>query len=109
PPGPGDATRRSITQLRRRSRAAPPRRGAGRGPGRDMDPRAGAAAGDGDAFIAWFEPEHRIVDRVAPFFARRFAGMRWAILTPDRSARWDGQALAFGDGALPSDAPPDDA
>src|SRR5690606_5788389 len=68
-----------------------------------------AVPGDGDAFIAWFEPEHRIVDRVAPFFARRFAGMRWAILTPYRSARWDGQALAFGDGALPSDAPPDDA
>lgn len=68
-----------------------------------------AVPGDGDAFIAWFEPEHRIVDRVAPFFARRFAGMRWAILTPDRSARWDGQALAFGDGALASDAPPDDA
>src|SRR5690606_11350772 len=35
--------------------------------------------------------------------------MRWAILAPDRSARWDGQALAFGDGALASDAPPDDA
>ena len=68
-----------------------------------------AVPGDTDAFIAWFEPEHRIVDRVAPFFARRFAGMRWAILTPYRSARWNGEALAFGDGALPSDAPPDDA
>ncbi|KAF1014118.1 MAG: hypothetical protein GAK31_03142 [Stenotrophomonas maltophilia] len=32
--------------------------------------------GEQDAFIAWFEPDHHIVDRVAPFFARRFAGMR---------------------------------
>ena len=68
-----------------------------------------AVPGDDNAFIAWFEPEHRIVDKVAPFFARRFAGMRWAILTPYRSARWDGETLAFGDGALPSDAPADHA
>ena len=38
--------------------------------------------GDHDNFIAWFEPSHHILQRVAPFFARRFAGMRWAILTP---------------------------
>ncbi|HBK47398.1 MAG TPA: uracil-DNA glycosylase, partial [Xanthomonadaceae bacterium] len=62
-----------------------------------------------DDFVAWFEPEHCIVDRVAPFFARRFAGMRWAILTPYRSVRWDGRALAFGDGATRADAPADDA
>lgn len=62
-----------------------------------------------DSFVAWLEPEHRIVDRVAPFFARRFAGMRWAILTPYRSALWNGSALTFGDGAQRSDAPPDDA
>lgn len=65
--------------------------------------------GETDAFIAWFEPEHRIVDRVAPFFARRFAGMRWAILTPYRSAYWDGEALAFGPGATRADAPAEDA
>lgn len=63
----------------------------------------------GNAFIAWFEPEHRILDRVAPFFARRFTGMRWAILTPYRSAQWDGEALRFGPGAQRSDAPADDA
>ncbi|TYT27566.1 UdgX family uracil-DNA binding protein [Luteimonas viscosa] len=68
-----------------------------------------AVPGDEGAFIAWFEPEHRIVDRVAPFFARRFAGMRWAILTPYRSAAWDGATLAFGDGGARSDAPDDDA
>ena len=37
--------------------------------------------------IAWFEPEHHIVEATAPFFARRFAQMRWAILTPERSVR----------------------
>ena len=65
--------------------------------------------GEVDAFIAWFEPSHWIVDRVAPFFARRFAGMRWAILTPYRSVAWDGSALAFAPGAQRSDAPADDA
>ncbi len=65
--------------------------------------------GERDAFVAWFEPEHFIVDRVAPFFARRFAGMRWAILTPYRSAFWDGSALGFGGGATRGDAPADDA
>lgn len=65
--------------------------------------------GSADHFIAWFEPEHRIVDRVAPFFARRFTGMRWAILTPYRSAQWDGETLQFGPGARRSNAPADDA
>ena len=68
-----------------------------------------AVPGEDNAFIAWFEPEHHIVDRVAPFFARRFAGMRWAILTPYRSVHWDGEALAYGPGAQRSDAPADDA
>lgn len=65
--------------------------------------------GEHDRFVAWFEPEHRVVDRVAPFFARRFAGMRWAILTPERSAVWDGSALRFAAGATRADAPRDDA
>jgi DNA polymerase len=59
--------------------------------------------------VAWFEPEHRIVEATAPFFARRFANMRWAILTPERSVRWDGAALAFGPGARREEAPPADA
>ena len=65
--------------------------------------------GETDAFVAWFEPQHYIVERVAPFFARRFAGMRWAILTPYRSAHWNGEHLAFGPGGLRADAPADDA
>lgn len=66
-------------------------------------------SGEHDTFVSWFEPEHHIVDRVAPFFARRFAGMRWSILTPYRSAHWDGTTLAFGEGASKADAPDDDA
>ena len=60
-------------------------------------------------YVAWFEPSHYIVEAVAPFFTRRFTAMRWAILTPDRSASWDGESLTFGPGAQRSDAPDGDA
>jgi DNA polymerase len=66
-------------------------------------------AGQADHFIAWFEPGHHILQRVAPFFARRFAGMHWSIITPDASAWWDRETLQFGPGGTPADAPPDDA
>ncbi len=59
--------------------------------------------------IAWFEPDHWITEANAPFFARRFTQMRWAILTPDASVRWDGQRLHRGPAAQRSDAPPPDA
>lgn len=65
--------------------------------------------GEDDAYVAWFEPEHFIVDRVAPFFARRFAGMRWAIVTPYRSAYWNGDALMLTDGGARSEVPAEDA
>jgi DNA polymerase len=61
------------------------------------------------AFIAWFEPEHHIVEANAPFFVRRFANFSWAILTPERSAYWDTRQLTFGSGARRADAPSDDA
>jgi DNA polymerase len=35
--------------------------------------------------------------------------MTWSILTPYRSAHWDGETLRIGDGANPSDVPDDDA
>ncbi|MDJ0699499.1 MAG: UdgX family uracil-DNA binding protein [Woeseiaceae bacterium] len=63
----------------------------------------------GEVFVAWFEPDHHIVERTAPFFARRFAGMRWSIVTPERSAHWDGDSLAFRDGASRRDCPDGDA
>jgi uracil-DNA glycosylase len=58
----------------------------------------------GSAFIAWFEPDHHIVKATAPFFMRRFASMRWSILTPGKSVHWDGEQLSFSDGAARADA-----
>jgi uracil-DNA glycosylase len=58
---------------------------------------------------AWFEPQHHIVEATAPFFMRRFAGMRWALLTPMGSARWDGRELHTGPPADRSQAPAADA
>ncbi|MBD0272006.1 MAG: TIGR03915 family putative DNA repair protein, partial [Acetobacteraceae bacterium] len=64
---------------------------------------------DGPRFVSWFEPEHHILEAEAGFFVRRFAAMRWSILTPTASAHWDGGALAIGPGARRSDAPAEDA
>jgi uracil-DNA glycosylase len=60
---------------------------------------------DGSWFVAWFEPEHHIVEANAPFFRDRFASMRWSILTPERCAHWDGAELSFSPGVPPSAAP----
>jgi DNA polymerase len=59
----------------------------------------------GPRFVAWFEPEHHIVRAAAPFFARRFAQMRWSILTPALSVHWDGERLTESAGATRADAP----
>ena len=59
----------------------------------------------GARFVAWFEPQHHIVRAAAPFFARRFATMRWSILTPELSVHWDGSSLAESAGATRADAP----
>ncbi len=61
------------------------------------------------AYIAWFEPEHHIVEANATFFADRFASMRWSILTPERCVHWDGRALHFTPGVAKSQAPTEDA
>ncbi|GBR71258.1 UdgX family uracil-DNA binding protein [Gluconobacter kanchanaburiensis] len=44
-------------------------------------------------FLAWFEPQHHILERIAPFFSKRFTDMDWMILTPRGSIRWDGKDL----------------
>jgi DNA polymerase len=59
--------------------------------------------------IAWFEPDHHIEEAEAAFFVRRFAQLRWSIVTPKRSLRWDGQEITFGPGGRRQDVPPDDA
>ncbi len=68
-----------------------------------------AVKGETDTYVAWFEPEHRIVEENAAFFVRRFANMRWSILTPECSAHWNRETLAFGPGAKRADAPDSDA
>jgi uracil-DNA glycosylase len=59
-------------------------------------------------FVAWFEPEHHIVEAAAPFFARRFADMPWSILTPDVCAHWDGHAVSITPGVSKAEAPTED-
>lgn len=54
-------------------------------------------------FVAWFEPDHFIVKRVAPFFQRRFTDMDWILATRKGSAAWDGEALSFT--AVPATKP----
>lgn len=70
------------------------------------------ALDDGEAadplHAAWFEPAHHIVEAVAPFFLRRFAQTRWAVLTPERSMRWNGETLEFGPGGRHDLAPRED-
>ena len=70
------------------------------------------AVDDGQAqplHVAWFEPDHHIARANAAFFVQRFTQMRWAILTPDCSLRWDAGTLQTGPGATRAEAPPPDA
>ena len=66
------------------------------------------ADAEGPRFIAWFEPDHHVVRANAGFFVRRFASMRWSILTPQISLHWDGERLSEGPGATRGDAPDGD-
>ena len=61
-----------------------------------------------DHYVAWFEPGHHILRRNAGFFVRRFANMRWSILTPRGCLHWDGETLVEGPPAKRSDAPAGD-
>lgn len=55
--------------------------------------------------LAWCEPAHHILETVAPWLARRNAGVHWALLTPECSASWDGQALRYAPGPQPPLSP----
>ncbi len=63
---------------------------------------------EGTRYVAWFEPDNYIVEANAAFFVRRFATMVWSILTPYRSAHWNGDELSFTAGANRADVPDDD-
>jgi len=60
---------------------------------------------DGEHYVAWFEPEHHILRANAGFFMRRFANMRWSILTPQGSLHWDTETMREGPPADRADAP----
>ena len=61
-----------------------------------------------EQFVAWFEPQYRIVRLASSFFERRFAGMDWSILTPLECAHWDGRRLHFSAGVSSKCAPEGD-
>lgn len=62
----------------------------------------------GEHYVAWFEPDHHIVRANAGFFMRRFANMRWSILTPRGCLHWDGEVMRESGPADRSDAPSGD-
>ncbi|ESR24017.1 UdgX family uracil-DNA binding protein [Lutibaculum baratangense] len=67
--------------------------------------REAERVGERERFVAWFEPEHHILEAAAPFFRDRFSGFDWSIHTPEASAHWNGERLIVGPGGRPEDAP----
>ncbi|HUP97434.1 MAG TPA: UdgX family uracil-DNA binding protein [Usitatibacter sp.] len=65
--------------------------------------------GESGLYEAWFEPEHDILRRAAPFFRDRFASMRWIIATPRGAAHWDGEAIEYLDAPMTRPAASEDA
>jgi DNA polymerase len=64
---------------------------------------------DLERFVAWFEPEHFILEAAAPFFIDRFRSLDWTILTPIGSLHWDRAALTVGPPGRREDAPDEDS
>jgi DNA polymerase len=61
-----------------------------------------------ERYVAWFDPEHFILQAAAPFFVERFRNLVWSILTPIGSLHWDRDALILGPPARRADAPDSD-
>jgi len=64
---------------------------------------------DPETYVAWYEPEHRILRTNAVFFYKRFTGMQWSILTPDECAHWKDRRLSFTPGVCKDQAPHGDS
>jgi probable DNA metabolism protein len=60
-------------------------------------------------FVAWYEPEHFILDAAASFFVERFSSLIWSIVTPIGSLHWDREDLTTGGPGRRADVPPHDA
>ena len=75
-----------------------------------MMEEVGASGDTQEHYVAWYRPDHRILTLVVPFFAERFAVMRWTILTHYASASWnpEEQQVSYGPGVPRSEAPADD-
>jgi uracil-DNA glycosylase len=66
--------------------------------------------GDGhERFIAWFEPDHYILEATAQFFVDRFRSVVWSIVTPVGTLHWDRSLLVVGPPGTRSDCPSGDA
>jgi probable DNA metabolism protein len=63
--------------------------------------------------VGCYEPAHHVVEVVAPWLCKRLPVPRWAIFTPERSARCEHGTMLFGPGIPAADLPghdgPDDA
>ena len=61
-------------------------------------------------FIAWYKPDHDVLELAAPFFQERFPTMQWSILTPRQSVHWEPEAtrLTWSEGVPREAAPQDD-
>jgi probable DNA metabolism protein len=55
--------------------------------------------------VGCYEPAHHVLEAVAPWFAKRHAGPRWAIFTPERSVCCEGGPLMFGPGVPSAELP----
>jgi DNA polymerase len=62
-----------------------------------------------ERYVAWFEPEHHILDATADFFVARFRSLDWRILTPEGRLHWDRERLHRGPPATRDEAPAGDA
>lgn len=64
---------------------------------------------EGQTFhVAWFEPQHHILELNAPFFIDRHAGMQWSVLTPERCLHWDGVKAIYTPGMSRPEIPSGD-
>lgn len=59
--------------------------------------------------VAWYEPSHFVAETVGAWLARRDPSVRWILLTPDRSIRWDGSRLLCAPAVAPQQSPRSDA
>lgn len=59
--------------------------------------------------FGWFEPRHHVTEEVAAALARTQPAASWLVVTPDRSALWDGRGVLCGPGVAGGAGVHDDA